>query len=308
MLDAVEVRRDGRPVAIPGGKTAELLVRLAVEAGARVSTDQLIDDLWAGTRTNRNTLQSKAARLRRALGDPSLIVGDEDGYCWRCARRPSTLCASSPPRTSPRGRLDAGDYRGAAETTLPLEGEMLPSAGDWAAPHRTRLEEARIKLLETQLHRPAAARRDRWSANSSPPSRAPVPGAAVGAADRRALPSGPPGRRARRLSAGTSAARHRSRPRARPAAERARAPDPRPDRCAPRAGNLPCADDRARRARRGGRRRASSCSNASARRDRRAGRGRQDRAGDRDRPRALRRASGWPGSRRRTRSPRSSTR
>ena len=33
----------------------------------------------------------------------------------------------------------------------PFEGELLPLAGDWAAPYRTRLEEARIKLLETHF-------------------------------------------------------------------------------------------------------------------------------------------------------------
>ena len=69
MLGPVEVRRDGGPVAVPGGKTAELLVRLALEAGTFVRADRLLDDLWAGGADSRNTLQQKVARLRRALGD-----------------------------------------------------------------------------------------------------------------------------------------------------------------------------------------------------------------------------------------------
>ena len=73
MLGPVEVRRDGHPVAVPGGKTAELLVRLALDAGTTVSADRLVDDLWAGASTRRNTLQAKVARLRRAL--PAAIEG-----------------------------------------------------------------------------------------------------------------------------------------------------------------------------------------------------------------------------------------
>ena len=80
VLGPVEVRRDGQLLPVPGGKTAEVLVRLALEAGVVVRADRLIDDLWAGAATRRNTLQSKVARLRRALGDPSAIVGGDGGY------------------------------------------------------------------------------------------------------------------------------------------------------------------------------------------------------------------------------------
>ena len=45
-----------------------------------VRADRLVDELWAGALTNRNTLQSKVARLRRALGDPSAIASGEGGY------------------------------------------------------------------------------------------------------------------------------------------------------------------------------------------------------------------------------------
>ena len=43
VLGPVEVRRDGRLVPVPGGKTSELLVRLALEAGVAVRTDRLVD-------------------------------------------------------------------------------------------------------------------------------------------------------------------------------------------------------------------------------------------------------------------------
>src|SRR5436309_2254053 len=73
VLGPLEVERDGRLVQVPGGKTSELLVHLALEAGLLVRTDRLVEDLWGASAvsTRPNTLQSKIAKLRRALGDPT---------------------------------------------------------------------------------------------------------------------------------------------------------------------------------------------------------------------------------------------
>ena len=73
VLGALEVTRDGQRVPVPVGKTSELVVRLALEAGELVRADRLVEDLWAagGVATRRNALQSKIAMLRRALGDPA---------------------------------------------------------------------------------------------------------------------------------------------------------------------------------------------------------------------------------------------
>ena len=46
VLDSVAVTRDGVDVAVPSGKTSELLVRLAVDAGSLVRTERLVEDLW----------------------------------------------------------------------------------------------------------------------------------------------------------------------------------------------------------------------------------------------------------------------
>ena len=152
MLGPVEVRRDDQPVRVPGGKTAELLVRLALDAGTTVSADRLLDDLWRGTAIQRNTLQSKVARLRRALADPAVIDG-----AYRLAAEPGqvdALCVLRDAAAAAR-RLDAGDEHGAREISAAalgrFRGELLPAAGDWAAPHRVQLEEARAKLLDTHL-------------------------------------------------------------------------------------------------------------------------------------------------------------
>ncbi len=155
VLGPVEVRRDGRLLSVPGGKTSELLVRLSLEAGVVVDADRLLDDLWAGAATRRNTLQSKVARLRRALGDPSVIVSRDGGY--ELAVEPDAVDALRVLRDAATAsrQLETGDVPGAAEVSaVALEryrGEVLHSTGDWAAPHRARLEEARVTLLETQL-------------------------------------------------------------------------------------------------------------------------------------------------------------
>jgi predicted ATPase/DNA-binding SARP family transcriptional activator len=152
VLGPVEVRRDGELVPVPGGKTAELLVRLALDAGRPVSADQLLDDLWAGAATRRNTLQSKVARLRRALREPAAVDG-----AYRLDVGPhqvDALCVLDDAVAASR-RLGAGDTPGARELSAAalsrFRGALLPVAGDWAAPHRSQLEEARVKLLETNL-------------------------------------------------------------------------------------------------------------------------------------------------------------
>ena len=88
LLGPLEVRRDGEVVSIPGGKTAEVLVRLALDAGVLVRTDRLVEDLWAddAVTTSRNTLQSKIAKLRRALASGAWLISGDGGYLWRSTR------------------------------------------------------------------------------------------------------------------------------------------------------------------------------------------------------------------------------
>ena len=151
MLGRVEVRRKaGRGVEQDGGTAG--FRRSQPEP---VRADRLLDDLWAGTPVNRNTLQQKATRLRRSLGDPSLIAGDEDSY--RLAVEPAAVDAHRVLRDvdAATALFDDGDHAGAAVASAAalalFRGDVLPAAGDWAAPQRARLEEARMQLLETRF-------------------------------------------------------------------------------------------------------------------------------------------------------------
>jgi predicted ATPase/DNA-binding SARP family transcriptional activator len=164
VLGPVEVHRDGALVAVPGGKSSELLVRLALEPGVTVSTERLLDDLWAeaaGT-TRRNTLQSKVAMLRRALGDPPVVGSTDGGYDLDVRPGDVDALAVLEHAAVAARLLEAGDLPAAADRTASalgrFRGDVLPAAGDgpWVAPHRARLEEARITLL----HVGASARMD----------------------------------------------------------------------------------------------------------------------------------------------------
>jgi predicted ATPase/DNA-binding SARP family transcriptional activator len=156
VLGPVEVRRAGQLISVPAGKTSEILVRLALDAGSPVRTDRLMEDLWGddAIHTTRNTVQSKIAKLRRALGDPPVIVGGDGGYTLTVD--PADVDALTAPvrATEAAALLDSGDNRGAAQicsTALQLfRGEVLPTAGDvdWAIPHRARLDAARMHLIE----------------------------------------------------------------------------------------------------------------------------------------------------------------
>jgi predicted ATPase/DNA-binding SARP family transcriptional activator len=159
VLGPVEVRRDGVRLPVPSGKTTEVLVRLALEAGRPVRSERMIEDLWgaAAASTGRNTLQSKVSQLRRALRDPGLITTGNGGYLLgideSCvdALRVVGLAASADAARRRGDPATAADI--AAEGLSLFRGEVLIDAGDgdWLHAHRTRLEEIRLGLIEDHL-------------------------------------------------------------------------------------------------------------------------------------------------------------
>jgi predicted ATPase/DNA-binding SARP family transcriptional activator len=158
VLGRVEVRRDGVCAVVPSGLTTELLVRLALDAGRPVRAERLVEDLWTGAIGIRpNTLQAKVSQLRHALGDRGALTGGPEGYTL--AVDPGRVDALRALRLADEGvaLLAAGNAATAAATCregLALFGaEVLPAAGGaaWVLPHRVRLEEARLRLLEDEL-------------------------------------------------------------------------------------------------------------------------------------------------------------
>ena len=168
VLGPVEVRRDGRAsLPVPAGKTSELLVRLALEAGALVRADRLVEDLWAADAvdTRRNTLQSKVARLRRALGDP----GRRQRRRWlprSTSTRPTSTRSRCCAAAAAARLLEAGDHDAARRAVrlgaAPFRGDVLPAratAMGGSAPHPPR--RGPPAAARDRLVGPAAARRRR---------------------------------------------------------------------------------------------------------------------------------------------------
>jgi predicted ATPase/DNA-binding SARP family transcriptional activator len=159
VLGPVELRHGGTRLTVPAGKTTEVLVRLALDAGVQVSCERLIEDVWADEAAGvaRNTVQSKVSQLRRALGDPALVRGGGAGYTFMVD--PSCVDALEVLRlvdtvAALRSTGNPAAARDASARALALfAGDLLPDAGDgeWLASHRARLEEARLRLTEDHL-------------------------------------------------------------------------------------------------------------------------------------------------------------
>ncbi len=159
LLGPVELRRDGERIPVPGGKTTELLVRLALEAGRTVRTERLIDDLWGdeGIGRSKNTLQVKVSQLRKALGDPDLVKGGAAGYSL--AVEPSAVDAIEVCRLAELASMllaasDSGEaFRASAAALELFRGESLAETGEaeWLRPHRARLVEVHEQLIEDAI-------------------------------------------------------------------------------------------------------------------------------------------------------------
>ena len=97
------------------------------------------------------------SRLRRALGDAALVTGTSAGYTLEVD--PSAVDALEVLRLAEQASAfrRAGDPAAALETCTTalamFRGEILSGAGegDWLTPHRVRLAEVRLGLVEAQL-------------------------------------------------------------------------------------------------------------------------------------------------------------
>src|SRR3954462_11997045 len=156
ILGPLEVQRDGRPVALGGGKPRALLAALLLHANEPVSADRLAVALWgeeAPAGAGR-TVQVHGSRLRKALEDEQVLATTAAGYRLRV--RAGELDAE-------RFRLFVADGRRALRDGHP---ELAASAfrralGLWRGPaladvagaqfmeaEIARLEEQRLEALE----------------------------------------------------------------------------------------------------------------------------------------------------------------
>lgn len=86
LLGPLEVFVGARSITLSAGRLRTIIVRLALSAGRAVTVDQLTAAVWGQDLPVdvRRTIATYVARLRAALGAPSITFG-QDGYTLRIA-------------------------------------------------------------------------------------------------------------------------------------------------------------------------------------------------------------------------------
>ncbi|HUR02625.1 MAG TPA: BTAD domain-containing putative transcriptional regulator [Nonomuraea sp.] len=148
----------GEPVTIPGLKVRALLADLLVDEGRPMSSDRLVDDLWAGEPpvNSAGALQVRVSQLRRALEDAepggrNLVISRAPGYLLKAAEgtvdaaRFAELLTRAETAESPRTRAEL-----LSDALALWRG---PAFADFADEEYTRsailrLEEQRLSALE----------------------------------------------------------------------------------------------------------------------------------------------------------------
>jgi predicted ATPase/DNA-binding SARP family transcriptional activator len=167
ILGPLEVCADGRAVKLGGPKPRALLALLALHANQPVTAEGVAVALWGEDTPPRaiKTVQVYVARLRRALGDPDVLVTMPGGYCLRV--RPGELDAERFERQVADGRRALAAGRGeeaAAELREALGLWRGPPLAEFAwAPFAAgeieRLEELYLTTVEMRVEADLAAGR-----------------------------------------------------------------------------------------------------------------------------------------------------
>lgn len=159
ILGSVGASRAGQALAIGGRRQQALLALLLLEPGQVVSTDRLVDELWAGEPPEGGaaTIRSYVSRLRTVLGDDAPIVGRGAGYAIDVAadqldaRRfahlvqegQAALARNASRRAADRLRAALELWHGRALAGVADDGSLRAAA--------ERLEELRLLALEDRI-------------------------------------------------------------------------------------------------------------------------------------------------------------
>ena len=160
VLGALEVRDgDGGVVPVGGARLRALLIRLALDAGRSVSVGSLVDALWNEEPPDgaANALQSLVSRLRRALGNPDLVMAAPGGYSLAVPASAVDAYLFEALAREGRGALRSGDVdaaRRALRDALSLwRGPALADVADspYAASAAARLDDLRLAAVRDRI-------------------------------------------------------------------------------------------------------------------------------------------------------------
>ena len=140
-------------VEVGGARLRALLARLALDAGRPVTAGALVDAVWDTElpADEVHSLQSLVSRLRRALGDGTLVAQAPGGYTLR-----AEVDADRFERLAAEGRAAADPERGARllrEALALWRGPALADLADYrfAAAAAARLEDLRLAALADRI-------------------------------------------------------------------------------------------------------------------------------------------------------------
>lgn len=156
ILGPLEVRLDGRRVALGGRHVETLLAALLLADGRIVSIDDLVETLWDGEPpvTARQQIHKTVATLRRNV--PGVVMTDGPGYRLALTGAGATLDAAQFDRlvtdaTIPSLTAALGLWRGAA--LAGIDGRVIRTRAVWLEERRLvateRLAELRIEAGES---------------------------------------------------------------------------------------------------------------------------------------------------------------
>ncbi len=164
ILGPLELEDDGRSVALPAAKHRALLAILLLHANELVSSDRLIEELWAGQPppSARKTLQTYVSKLRQVLGGAALVTRPA-GYELRV--EPGRLDLHRFERLVAESR-EAAPREAAAKLRDALALWRGPALADiayepFAQAEIARLEELRLSALEERIEADLALGRHR---------------------------------------------------------------------------------------------------------------------------------------------------
>ncbi len=157
VLGPVRLLADGTPVDLGGPRQRRLLGALVVHRGSVVSTDRLIDAVFAGEppEAGRRTFRTYVARLRRALevagvDASAVLITEANGYCVPESAVELDSACFEEALADAQDRLTTGDADGA----LVSLGEALgwwsgPAYGEFADEEWASVEAIRLTALRT---------------------------------------------------------------------------------------------------------------------------------------------------------------
>jgi DNA-binding SARP family transcriptional activator len=154
ILGPVELTGEAGPIPLGGQKQRALLALLLLHAGAAVSTDRIVDELWGKQppKTATTSLQNFISQLRKLLGAETLVT-KPPGYALRI--EPDQLDAQRFERLLSEAReADAGERASKLRDALALwRGPPLADLAfeAFAQGEIRRLEELRLDAVEQRI-------------------------------------------------------------------------------------------------------------------------------------------------------------